>query len=379
MTGTWRSGSRGPPGPVSRRTRPGSSWRRCPAGWSDRPVRGAERVGSPRSSGRRRKRRAGSCGSASSPGRAYIWDTPADQGPPRHADGPGLHRRSGRPMYGCPTRSCPPWARMVLGDEFHRYDIEAEGDRLAFATSSGSTHRSRRRRRRAAPPDPDPGAGEHPVAGEDARIRTMGSELSGSFGVVTGDTLYFANVNLRASPLDLELVRRLLPVDLPVEGLLIGTVEVDGPLSALRTRGDLRHRDVAHGGVESAVRWTGTWSAPALHWGCRGWTRRSDGWTSPMWRPSCRSCGFAVWGADGSGWTGRLSGGSTSTGELSLDQSGSRSTIRGAAVPVRERQLFAGRAFRRGAGSPVPPVAAVPVADARRGPRQLVPSDLPGR
>src|SRR5690606_39407023 len=75
---------------------------------------------------------------------------------------------------------------------------------------------------------------------EDAHLRAPRTEVAGTFGIVTGDTLYFTRVDLRASPLDLQVLADILPGDLPLDGLLVGTVEVEGPISALRTRGDLR-------------------------------------------------------------------------------------------------------------------------------------------
>lgn len=64
-----------------------------------------------------------------------------------------------------------------------------------------------------------------------ARIVTPGTQMSGNFGVVVGDTLYFTDVNLRAAPLNVQLLEDILPGGLPVDGLLIGTVQVKGPLS----------------------------------------------------------------------------------------------------------------------------------------------------
>jgi hypothetical protein len=64
---------------------------------------------------------------------------------------------------------------------------------------------------------------------EDARLTAPGTSVAGSFGVVTGDTLYFTRVDLRASPLDVRTLEQILPGGLPVDGLLIGTVEVRGP------------------------------------------------------------------------------------------------------------------------------------------------------
>lgn len=93
----------------------------------------------------------------------------------------------------------------------------------------------------------------------DARITAPGTSMSGSFGIVTGDTLYFTNVNLRASPLNLDLLESVLPGKLPIQGLLVGTVEVTGPISSLETSGDLQL--TPRGGKASAVRWAGIFDA----------------------------------------------------------------------------------------------------------------------
>jgi hypothetical protein len=86
------------------------------------------------------------------------------------------------------------------------------------------------------------------------RISAPGTRMSGSFGVVTGDSMYFTNVDMRAAPLNLELIQDILPGRLPVDGLLVGTVEVKGPLSALETKGDMQ---LAHNGQRSGVKWRG--------------------------------------------------------------------------------------------------------------------------
>ncbi|HEX2166949.1 MAG TPA: hypothetical protein VHG09_06875, partial [Longimicrobiales bacterium] len=91
---------------------------------------------------------------------------------------------------------------------------------------------------------------------QDARLSTPGTSVAGSFGVVTGDTLYFTNVDLRASPLDVDLIESILPGGLPVDGLLVGTVEVRGPLSALETSGDMRLTGSGTG-ADSEIAWRG--------------------------------------------------------------------------------------------------------------------------
>jgi hypothetical protein len=90
---------------------------------------------------------------------------------------------------------------------------------------------------------------------EEARLTAPGTRVAGTFGVVTGDSLYFTQVNLRASPLDVRFIEQLLPDGLPVDGLLVGTVEVRGPLSALETTGDVRLTGGA--GAGSRMRWRG--------------------------------------------------------------------------------------------------------------------------
>ncbi|MEX1181892.1 MAG: hypothetical protein WEF86_01555 [Gemmatimonadota bacterium] len=131
--------------------------------------------------------------------------------------------------------------RVIVGAERNMMDIEVSGDRFAFSDLQW-----------LYPALPDEGGGsldlriQSQEAGgtlyfaRDARLSTPGTQLAGTFGVVVGDSLYFTQVDLRASPLDVTLLEQILPGGLPVDGLLVGTVEVSGPLSALETKGDLR-------------------------------------------------------------------------------------------------------------------------------------------
>lgn len=100
------------------------------------------------------------------------------------------------------------------------------------------------------------GDGTTYFAGEDVDLRAPGTRIDGAFGVVTGDTLYFTKVDLHADPLDLDFVDRMLPLDLPVKGLMIGDVHIQGPISALRTRGNVR-LSYAGGGGWSHASWNG--------------------------------------------------------------------------------------------------------------------------
>jgi hypothetical protein len=287
-------------------------------------------------------------------GLAYIWDSPAHV---RQLAGTLTARDSiftfRMPHVRLPDSELAALGRMVIGKTVHHYDIELTGERVALRDFQW-----------LYPALPDEGGGSLQLRiqtqepgntlwlARDARLRAAGSEVSGTFGVVTGDSLYFANVNLRASPLDVELVRRLLPVDLPIEGLLIGTVEVDGPLSALRTRGDLEHRVVATAGrgagagapvsvassasaallsptpASSSVRWEGVVRATPS-FGVEGLDaelRRLDLERVAAYAPEMRLRGIASGRVRVDGSVER---GFDVIGRLTLDQAGTRSAVQG--------------------------------------------------
>lgn len=149
--------------------------------------------------------------------------------------------------------------RVIVGRERPRYDIKIEGHEVAFSDLQW-----------LYPPLPEEGGGsldfrmqtQEPKGtlwlAQNMRIRAPGTQVTGTFGIVTGDTLYFTQVDLRASPLNIQLIEDMLPGELPVEGLLVGTVEVEGPVSSLSTRGDLRLAQTGSSRSSSAVRWSGT-------------------------------------------------------------------------------------------------------------------------
>lgn len=148
--------------------------------------------------------------------------------------------------------------RVVVHNGSNDYDIRIAGDRLAFADLDWLYPRL---------PRQGGGTGTIRILTvprgtlwliSDARLQAPGTNVAGSFGIVTGDTLYFTQVSLRASPFDLKLVQSMLPGKLPIQGLLVGTVVVQGPLSALRTHGDLRLAGGPGGAAPSTVRWSGT-------------------------------------------------------------------------------------------------------------------------
>jgi hypothetical protein len=264
-------------------------------------------------------------------GRAYLWDTPADI---RELRGTLSMRDSivtfRAPHVRLPDSELSALGQIILGQGEYRYDLEAESDRVAFRDFQWLYPRL-----------PDEGGGSLRLRiqtrergnilwlAQNARISTPGTELAGSFGVVTGDTLYFANVELRASPLNLELLQRLLPMDLPVEGLLIGTLEVDGPISSLRTRGDLRYRSLAAGRpAESAVRWSGVVQA-GPPWNVQGLDADIQGLELAQVAtlvPALRLRGLATGRVR---LNGALAHGLEVGGVLALEHGGVRSSVRG--------------------------------------------------
>lgn len=64
-----------------------------------------------------------------------------------------------------------------------------------------------------------------------ALLETPDTRVTGDFGMVVGDTLRFTDVNLRAAPLRVETVQRMLPGSTPIEGLRIGSVVIESPES----------------------------------------------------------------------------------------------------------------------------------------------------
>ena len=262
--------------------------------------------------------------------RAYIWETPVEV---RRIEGLVTIRDSvlsfEAPRVQLPDSRLEMVGRVTVGAAGNRYDIQAEGDDLAFADFQW-----------LYPPLPEDGGGALRFRiqsqgtdnilwlAEDARLRTGGTRVAGSFGVVTGDSVYFTNVSLEASPLDLELLQSLLPGELPLEGLLIGTVEVDGPISALRTRGDVRYRPSDGATTGSAARWAGTVRArqPYAVSGLDADLDRVDLGQVARFVPALLLRGDATGRirADGS-----LARGLSVTGELSLEQAGSINTVRG--------------------------------------------------
>lgn len=65
----------------------------------------------------------------------------------------------------------------------------------------------------------------------DGRLVLPDTRIQGSFGLQLGDTLRILEADLEAEPLDMRTVQRLLPGDLPIEGLRIRSAVVESPAS----------------------------------------------------------------------------------------------------------------------------------------------------
>jgi len=191
--------------------------------------------------------------------RGFMYDVPFDL---RHFRGTVTQRDSvisidARDLR-LPDSRATGAGRFIDRAERDVYDLDIAGDEIAFRDLQW-----------LYPNFPDEGGGKARIRiqtldprgtlwlVEDAHLRAPGNEVAGTFGIVTGDTLYFTRVDLRASPLNLQVLADILPGDLPLDGLLVGTVEVEGPISSLRTSGDLRLTATAPVRTTSSIRWSG--------------------------------------------------------------------------------------------------------------------------
>jgi hypothetical protein len=66
----------------------------------------------------------------------------------------------------------------------------------------------------------------------DALVVARGTRMSGSFGMLVGDTVRFTDVDIKADPLRIATVEEFLPSKLPVVGLHIGSAVIRGSRTA---------------------------------------------------------------------------------------------------------------------------------------------------
>lgn len=62
----------------------------------------------------------------------------------------------------------------------------------------------------------------------DTDVSAPGTRLQGDFGMILGDTLRFVDVDMRAEPIRVSTVEKMLPEGLPVRGLVLGGVTIQG-------------------------------------------------------------------------------------------------------------------------------------------------------
>ncbi|MEJ2678521.1 MAG: hypothetical protein P8174_05515 [Gemmatimonadota bacterium] len=105
--------------------------------------------------------------------------------------------------------------------------------------------------------------GQLSILAQNMRVRSGDSRLSGTFGLLTGSTLRFTNVELHAAPVDLALVDRFLGHPLPVQGTVTGDLSMDGPLTDLQTHGDATLGRAGIPQPEAVASWTGAVSLAA--------------------------------------------------------------------------------------------------------------------
>ncbi len=159
----------------------------------------------------------------------YVWDEPARV---RSARGTVVIRDSivsvDLRRLELPGSRLDVAGRVVVRDDGPEPDLLIRGDRLDLA-DFGWLH----------PELPAEGGGEGDIQirtlgpgrvlwyARDLDVETPGMRVRGSVGLVTGDTLYFSELDLDADPFDLATLERLLPVDLPLEGLEAGSLRLE--------------------------------------------------------------------------------------------------------------------------------------------------------
>lgn len=110
-----------------------------------------------------------------------------------------------------------------------RYDLIGEGEQLAFSDlqpaygrlpSGGSARLGFTFETR-----PDGSL----ITGRDFQMQAPGTRVNGAFTLLTGDTLRFVEAELEAPELRVATVEQMLPAEIPVRGLHIGTIGIGNP------------------------------------------------------------------------------------------------------------------------------------------------------
>jgi hypothetical protein len=114
------------------------------------------------------------------------------------------------------------------------YDVTFDGKRVEFRDLTWLYPRFPRDMRGSLALDMETHPGGLLYHARNAVIEARGTRLSGSFGLVVGDTVRFTDVDLRANPLRMATIESMLPQKLPVVGLTIGSAVVRGSGTARR-------------------------------------------------------------------------------------------------------------------------------------------------
>ncbi|MEN8375813.1 MAG: hypothetical protein ABFS34_10230 [Gemmatimonadota bacterium] len=160
---------------------------------------------------------------------AYVWDQPARI---ESARGTIAVRDSVVTLdldrIELPGSSLSALGQVVFGDSGPRVDVRLEAPRVAL-TDLTWLH----------PELPTVGRGRGTILiralapgrvlwfAEDLDLETPDTRVRGTVGLVTGDTLYFSRLDLVAGPLDVPTLERLLPVDLPLDGLEVEALRLN--------------------------------------------------------------------------------------------------------------------------------------------------------
>ncbi|HET8654594.1 MAG TPA: hypothetical protein VFL93_03690 [Longimicrobiaceae bacterium] len=127
--------------------------------------------------------------------------------------------------------------RIDMREPAPKYDLGFNGQRVSLADVQW-----------IYPPLPDTGTARfqlwletHPdglyYKVRDLRLTTTGTRLTGSVGVVYGDSLVFTDMDLHADPFDVKVATRIFGVQLPIDGLHIGSADAATPSAAREAGG----------------------------------------------------------------------------------------------------------------------------------------------
>lgn len=123
------------------------------------------------------------------------------------------------------TDSFPPW---FPRDQAPMYDLALRSDSVAFRDLQWLYPRFPAEARGSLSLRIEHRPGGLMFLVRDTDVRAPGTHLVGDFGMIVGDTLRFVDVDVRADPIRVATVEKMLPEGLPVRGLVLGGVTIRG-------------------------------------------------------------------------------------------------------------------------------------------------------